>query len=266
MNGGQLIEINQMVPKRRQIKTPERLKSPIIKDMARHYQDLLEIARLVSWCTNRDYLIKTCLDHIGKRLRKRARCCLMEGEKLKLQCWVGKYKRPIEQVQICQESIVWKVVGKGVPLNLTDPHDTEGYRHTLGEEIKIKAIIPLWYVDPLTQEERRVGALIVDSGREGVPISDEDFEYLKVIGELIGAATGKAEIVEQLEDLYRRKNAIVKETADSFRNRIVALGILSRRIARFGKNTDLAHYARMLLSEIQELEAHLERFEKYIGI
>jgi len=49
-------------------------------------QDLLEIARLVSWCTDRDYLIKTCLDHISQRLGMRARCVLKEGEELKLQC------------------------------------------------------------------------------------------------------------------------------------------------------------------------------------
>ena len=49
-------------------------------------QDLLEIARLVSWCTDRDYLIKTCLDHIGQRLGMRARCVLKEREELKLQC------------------------------------------------------------------------------------------------------------------------------------------------------------------------------------
>jgi len=228
--------------------------------------DLLEIARLVSWCMNRDYLIKTCLDHLSKRLGKRARCCLMEGEELKLQCWVGKYKRPIEQVPICNESIVWKVVKKGVALNLTNPRDCEGYRHTLGEEIKMKAILPLWYVDPLTQEERRVGALIVDSGREGVPISAEDFEYLNVVGELIGTAIGKAELVERLQELYKTKAAMVRETAHAFRNRITAIGILSRRIAKLARKTDLAHEARMLCREVQALQVHLGRFEKYISI
>jgi GAF domain-containing protein len=255
-----------MIPKKRQIRTLASVKRPKMRDMVKRYEDLLEIARLVSWCMNRDYLIKTCLDHISKRLGKRARCCLMEGEELKLQCWVGRYKRPIEQVPICQESIVWKVVRKGMPLNLTNPHESEGYRHTLGEKIRIKAIIPLWYVDPLTQEERRVGALIVDSGREGVPISTEDFEYLKVVGELIGAAAGKAELVERMEELYKTKEAMVRETAHAFRNRIAAIGILSRRIAGLAKNTDLAHEARMLYREVQELQVHLGRFEKYIGI
>jgi|GEM_PF-4825484 len=36
---------------------------------AKRYEDLIEIARLVSWCMNRDYLIKTCLDHISRRYR-----------------------------------------------------------------------------------------------------------------------------------------------------------------------------------------------------
>ena len=56
------------------------------EDLVKRYQDLLEIARLVSWCTNRHHLIKTCLDHIDQRLGKRARYLLMEGDELKLHC------------------------------------------------------------------------------------------------------------------------------------------------------------------------------------
>ena len=146
-----------------------RAKKPKIKaeGLAKRYQDLLEIARLVSWCMNRDYLIKTCLDHLSQRLGKRARYVLMEGDELKLHYWVGRYECPIEQVRVCKESIVWRVVEKGAPVNLTDSKEIEGYRHTLANGIKIKAIIPLLYVDQLTQEEKRVGALIVDSGKKG---------------------------------------------------------------------------------------------------
>jgi hypothetical protein len=171
---------NQVIPDARGAKI--RTKKPKIEaeDLVKRYQDLLEIARLVSWCMNRDYLIKTCLDHISQRLGKRARYVLMEGDELKLHCWVGRYECPIEQVPVCKESIVWRVVEKGAPVNLTDAHEIEGYRHTLAKGIKIKAIIPLLYVDPLTQEEKRVGALIVDSGKEGVPIS---------AGVLIGSRT-----------------------------------------------------------------------------
>jgi GAF domain-containing protein len=243
-------------------------KKPKIKEegLVKRYQDLLEIARLVSWCMNRDYLIKTCLDHINQRLGKRARYLLMEGDELKLHCWVGRYECPIEQVPVHGESIVWRIVEKGEPLNLTDPKKIEGYRHTLAEGVKIKAIIPLQYVDSLTQEEIKVGVLIVDSGKEGGPISSEDFEYLKVIGELIGAAVGKAELTEQLIESYRKKEAMVKQTADAFRNRITIIGTISRRIARLAKDPVLAQDAEILHREIESLESHLEQFEKYIEI
>jgi len=236
------------------------------EDLVRRYQDLLEIARLVSWCMNRDYLIKTCLDHLSQRLGKRARYILMEGDELKLHSWVGKYECPIEQVPVHKESIVWGIVEKGEPLNLTDTKEIEGYQHTLAEGVKVKAIIPLRYVDSLTQEEIRVGALIVDSGKEEVPVSAEDFDYLKVIGELIGAAVGKAELSEQLTESYRKKEAMIKETAHVFRNRITAIGTLSRRIIRLAKDTGMVQEARLLYQEVELLEAHLERFEKYIGI
>ncbi len=243
-------------------------KKPKIKeeDLARRYQDLLEIARLVSWCMNRDHLIRTCLDHISQRLGKRARYLLMEGDELKLHYWVGRYECPIEQVPVHKESIVWRIVEKGEPLNLTDPKQIEGYRHTLAEGVKIKSIIPLRYVDSLTQEEIRVGALIVDSGKKGVPISNEDFEYLKVIGELIGAAVGKAELSDQLTECYRKKEAMIRQTADAFRNRIAIMGTISRRIERLTKDPALAKDAEILYKEVQSLETHLERFEKYIEI
>jgi putative methionine-R-sulfoxide reductase with GAF domain len=245
-----------------------RAEKPKIKkdDLLKRYQDLLEIARLVSWCTNPDYLIRTCLDHLSQRLGKRARCALFEGEELKLSSWVGRYECAIEQVPICKESIVWKVVESGSSVNLTDVKETEGYRHTLSEEVKIKSVIPLWYVDSLTQEEKRVGALIVDSGKAEIPISTEDFDYLKVVGELIGAAVGKAILSEQLMESYRKKEAMVKETAHAFRNRIITIGTISRRIARLAKDTALSKEAMTLFREVQLLESHLKRFEKYIGI
>ena len=89
-----------------------RVKKPKIKaeDWVKRYQDLLEIARLVSWCMNRDHLIKTCLDHLSQRLGKRARYVLIEGDELKLRCWVGKYECLIEQVPVKRKgdgSIFW---------------------------------------------------------------------------------------------------------------------------------------------------------------
>jgi hypothetical protein len=232
--------------------------------LVKRYQDLLEIARVVSWCTDREYLIKTCVDHITQRLEKRARCVLLEGEELKLHYWVGKYDCPMEQGPIHKESMVWKVMKEGKPRNLTDPQEAEGYGHTLSEAVKIKSIIPLWYVDSSTQQEKVVGALIVDCGKEGSAVSTEDFEYLKAVGELIGAAVGKGELLGQLVQCNREKEAMVRETIDAFRNRITSIGTVSQRIARLAENTRLTQEAEILYKEVQALDTHLERFEKYV--
>lgn len=214
--------------------------------------DLLEIARLVSWCLNRDYLIQTSLDHISQRLGKRARCVLLNGEELKLHYWVGSHKRSTKLSPVCEENIIWKAIENGAPVNFSENGS------------KIKAIIPLWHVDSLSQEEKRLGALIVNSGKNRDSISDEDFEYLKLSAELIGGAIGKIELIEQVIESYRSKGAMTKETAHLFRNRITAIGTFSQQIARLAHSTDLARKARMLYQEVLELEAHLGRFEKYM--
>jgi len=86
------------------------------------------------------------------------------------------------------------------------------------------------------------------------------------MGELIGAAVGKAELTEQLIESYKRKEIMVRETAHAFRNRATAIGGFSRRMVQLTKNADLAKEARMVYEKVQALEAQLEQFEKYIGI
>jgi len=233
-------------------------------DSIKRYRDLLEMAHLVSWCTERDYLIKNCLEHINQRLGKRARCALMEGEDLKICCWVGRYDYPTERVIVRRESIVWKAVKDGNPINLTDPQACEGYPHSLPEEVRIKSIIPLWHVDSLSQEEKMVGALIVDSGKEGTPIPSEDFEYLKDVGALIGSAIGKADLIGKLGDCYRGKEEMVLDTVDAFRNRVAAIGTICRRMERMANNAVVAQEVRSLINEVELLEMHLERFENYL--
>jgi hypothetical protein len=234
-------------------------------DSFNRYQDLLEMAQLVSWCTDRDYLIRSCLQHINQRLGMRARCALMEKGELIIQCWVGRYEFPILPVAVSKDSVVWKVVKSGEPANLTEWPEREGYRHTLLEEVKIKSIIPLWNVDSLSQEEKIVGALIVDSGKEGTPVSAEDFTYLKEVGQLIGAAVGKADLMTQLVECHKGKRDMVMETLDAFRNRIAAIGVISRRIKRMAADgKDLGQEALHLIEEVGLLEDHLQRFERYM--
>ncbi len=235
-------------------------------DLASRFRDILEATRLLDSSTVPEKVVETVLAHLCERLGKRARCAFLEGEDLTLRYWAGDHTVPLAGLKINKESIVWEAVKKGVAINLTDPHQTNGYTHTLHEPAKIKAIVPLDYTDPVTKENKKLGVLIVDSGRNGVPISAEDFEYLQVIGELISAIIGRAELVEQLMTSCRRQEAILMETAHNFRNRIAVIGGFSRRIANLAKGTELADKAKHLQEEVTALEAHLAQFEKYMSL
>jgi len=57
---------------------------------------------------------------------------------------------------------------------------------------------------------------------------------------------------------------MVRETIDGFRNRITTIGAISQRIERLAENTGLTQEASFLHKEVQALETHLERFEKYV--
>jgi hypothetical protein len=67
-----------------------------------------------------------------------------------------------------------------------------------------------------------------------------------------------------LIESYRKKEAMVKQTADAFRNRITVIGTVSRRVARLVTDPALAKDAEILHQEIKSLESHVEQFEKYV--
>ncbi len=135
------------------------------------FLDILEAARLLSSSTVPEKVVESVLAHLCERLGKRSRCVLLEGDDLKIRFWAGEHSCPIEGLTVASGSIVWDAVKRGVPINLTDPHQTNGYVHSLLQPIKIKAVIPLMYADPMTGQSKKLGALIVDSGQAGEPIS-----------------------------------------------------------------------------------------------
>lgn len=230
------------------------------------FHDILEVTRVLSSSMIPEKVIETVLLHLCDRLGKRARCALLEGEDLRLRFFAGPHTCPVEGLKINKESIVWDAVRKGTPLNLVDGRESNGYKHTLSVPITIKSVIPLSYFDPLTRQERKLGALIVDSGREHVPISAEDFEYLQVIGQLISAVVGRSDLIRQLMASCRRQEAILMETVHRFRNSIAAIGGFSRRIAKLADNAETVEKARHLEEEIKALEAHVAEFEKYMNV
>lgn len=229
----------------------------------KRYTDLVEIARLVSSCIDRDLIVRESLGHIQERLAKRARCCFLENGELVIKYWVGEHTDDLAGKKKClKESIVWEIFKRGVAVNLTDKSSADGYQHTLGERVKRKVIIPLRYIDALTQQRKKFGVLIVDSGRKQTPVSKEDFEYLQILGDLIGEAGGKAELVRQLIGSYERREEIVKDVAHYFRNRLTTAGGFGRRIARLSRGGALKRYGEVISQEIQRLEEELARLEK----
>jgi hypothetical protein len=230
------------------------------------FRDILEVARLLSSSTVPEKVIEAVVTHLCERLGKRSRCALLEGDDLRLRFWAGEHSCPTNGLPVDKKSIVWDAVNKGTAINLTDTRQTNGYTHSLADPIKIKSIIPLTYVDPMTQQQKKLGALIVDSGQEGVPISEEDFEYLQVIGQLISAIAGRAELIQQLMTSCRRQEAILMQTAHNFRNSIAVIGGFSQRIAQLTVDKELAAKATHLHEEVKILEAHLAEFETYMNL
>jgi GAF domain-containing protein len=230
------------------------------------FGDILDVARLLSSNSAPEKVIEAVVSHLCERLGKRCRCALLEGDDLKLRFYGGEHGCAVGGLAVDKDSIVWDVVKKGIAVNLTDPHQTNGYTHSLAVPIKIKCIIPLTYVDPITEEKKKLGALIVDSGREGVPISEEDFEYLQIVGQLISAIAGRAELIQQLMTSCHRQEAILMQTAHNFRNSIAIIGGFSRRIAQLTVDKGLAAQATHLHEEVKTLEAHLVEFEAYMNL
>lgn len=235
-------------------------------DLAGHCEDILEIAGLVSRSVNQDAIISEAVDHLARRLQKRARCAIVEGDQLVLRYWSGRYEESqIGGTPISSESVVWKIFSEGVPVNLTDIHQTNGFKHTLKNGIKVKAVVPFGYLDPATGTQRNMGALIVDSGESGLPVSEQEFEYLKIIGYLIGSVVGRIELFDRLTVSYATQQKIVRETAHNFRNRMVVIGGLCRRIMKLEVSKHLEDDVSLLYQEVQTLEEHVDRFESYMG-
>ena len=95
------------------------------------FRDILQITRWLSSSSVPEKVIETILTDLHERLGKRSRCALFEGDDLRLRFWAGEHNCPIGGLTVDKESVVWDVVRKGVALNLTDPRQTKGYKHSL---------------------------------------------------------------------------------------------------------------------------------------
>lgn len=233
-----------------------------VEALEKRCDDLIDVARLLNLSLDKGVIIKKALGHIHERLGKRARYAVLDDGQLLIVDWIGEYKENFSTAKkVAPKSVLWKAFSEGKALNLTDPSQTNGYEHTLKEQVKIKAIVPLRYVDARTHKEVRFGVLVVDSGREQAPITEEEFEYLQIMADLIGEAAGKAELVKELINSYAQREELVKSMTHYLRNRFMVMGGFARRLYQKIDDGETREYAGIIAKEIVEMEKSLQVLE-----
>jgi len=225
-------------------------------------RDITKIAHLLSQSLDKDTIIKSVLAHISRRLGKRARYCVYKDSKLVIQYCVGEYRENVEHgKEIIKESVVWKAFEGGKALNVIHPSQCDGYRHTLKEQVKTKAAVPLIYVDPRTQRQVKFGILVIDSGKKGTPITDDEFAYLLVMADLVAETVGKSELVRELMESYEKRREMIITMTDYLRNRFMTIGGFARRLHKKLRSGETKKDAKVISDEIEKLEERLETIE-----
>ena len=226
-------------------------------------QDITEITHLLSLSFDKDVIIRSVLEHIHRRLGKRARYCVYEGMKLVIKYCIGDYREDINPgKEIVRDSVVWRTFKEGKALNFIHPSQSNGYQHTLREQVKIKAAVPLKYVDPRTQQEVKFGVLVVDSGERGIPISEDEFAYLLVMADLVAETIGKSELVRELIESYEKRREMIITMTDYLRNRFTAIGGFARRLHKKLRSGEAKMDAMVISNEVEKLEERLETIER----
>jgi GAF domain-containing protein len=234
-----------------------------LEALAKRCEDLINVTRLVSLSLDKDAIIRKALEYVCARLGKRARYAVLEDGHLVIMHWVGEYDENfLTSKKVAKRSILWEVFTEGKALNLTDPSQTNGYEHTLTEHVKIKAVVPLRYVEARTHQEVKFGVLVVDSGKEQAPITEEEFEYLQIMANLIAEAVGKAELVRELIRSYEKREEAAKSLTHFLRNRFMVIGGFARRLRKKADDEEIQGYAETIAREIGEMERSLQILEE----
>ena len=241
--------------------------TPKVEALAKRCNDLIDVARLLTLSLDKDTIIKKALEHVHERLGKRARYAVLEDGHLVIKHWIGEYAgNVLASKEVAKKSILWDVFTEGKALNLTDPSQTNGHEHTLTEHVKIKAVVPLRYLDARTHQEVKFGVLVVDSGKEQAPITEEEFEYLQIMANLIAEAVGKTGLVRELIHSYEMREEASRSLAHFLRNRFMVIGGFSRRLLKKTDSKELKGYAETIAKEIDEMEKSLQALEEMLQV
>ena len=239
--------------------------APKVEALEKRCNDLIDIARHLTLSLDKDTIIKKALEHVHERLGKRARYAVLEDGHLIIRHWVGKYEENfLDSKKVATKSILWDVFTEGKALNLTDSSQSNGHEHTLTEHVKIKAVVPLRFFDPRTHQEVKFGVLVVDSGKEQAPITEEEFEYLQITADLIAEAVGKTGLVRELIRSYEKREEASKSLAHFLRNRFMVIGGFARRLLKKADDKEIKEYAETIAREIDEMEKSLQALEEML--
>ncbi len=62
--------------------------------LAGRCEDILDIAQLINASASPETIMFDAVDHLARRLGKRARCAVLDGGELVLRYWSGQYESP----------------------------------------------------------------------------------------------------------------------------------------------------------------------------
>lgn len=255
----------------------------------RKHRDFFEISRLINLNFDVDVIVAKSISFISDRLRKRVRIYLLDDRgDLTIKQWAGDYRQELHKgIIVVKTSIVWEAFEKGEAINITDEAQIAEFDHTLKRRIRIKAIIPIKYKDANSSVEEKFGVMVIDSGRDGTAISEEDFLYSVETAELIGQAIARARFFNEYRQMRDRLCLIQEERikvldmlVHELRNPLTIIGGYTKRfpgiieklyttIKSEQRNTyldKLFNYSKIIAKEEYRIEECINDFIKLLEV
>jgi signal transduction histidine kinase len=255
----------------------------------RKHKDFLEISKLISHNFDVEVIIAKSLSFIAERLIKRVRIYLLDDRgNLVISQWSGDHEHDLKKgVTVKKKSIVWNTFVKGRALNLTSEKKANDFKHSLHDAINLKAIIPLKHMDNIILKEKIIGVMIIDSGIDKSPISQEEFIYAKEIAMLIGQAIGRANSFKEYKRMRDRLSLIQEERiivlntmVHNLRNPITVIGGFTKRFPKIVQSLirtldedkkkvyldKLLEYSKIIAREEYTIEANINDFVNFLSV
>lgn len=251
-------------------------------------RDCFEISRLINLNFDVDVIVAKSISFISDRLRKRVRIYLLDDRRdLVIRQWAGDYKNELHKgIVILRTSVVWKAFKRGKAINITDEAEAEEFDHTLKKSVTIKAIIPIKYKDN-SSGEKKFGVIVIDSGRGGAAISEDDFLYSVEIAELIGQAIARANFFDEYRRMRDRLALIQEERirvlnilVHELRNPLTVIGGFTKKFPgiveklyttikpekRNAYLNRLLKYSKIVAKEEYRIEESINDFVKFLRV